>query len=177
MKSVVLSLCTASFITLSGAPDLEGNGGASVATLCRLRPLSLEASAACAEAGKWALAAQQDHDPIAEFNLGVLYARGRSVAKDYVEAEKWFRKAAENGESAAEFNLGVMYAHGLGAPQDYVTAYIWLSLAAEHGQEFAKEALEDAAAKMTQAEIANAERVVAQRVKAGQSLQPKDLRM
>jgi uncharacterized protein len=101
-------------------------------------------------------AAAQD-DPLAEFSFGVLSARGHGAPKDYVEAAKWFRRAADRGVAAAQFNLGVMYAHALGVPQDYVLAHMWFSLAAAQGEEGAKEALDDAAAKMTPAEIGLAE--------------------
>ena len=177
MKFAVLSLCAAAFISVSGAPALEAGGGDALAP-CRLgKPSPLDPPAACAMAERWALAAVEDHDPIAEFNLGVLYARGRGVAKDYVEAGNWFRRAAENGNPTAAFNLGIMYAHGLGGLQDYVTAYIWLKLAAARGEPLAKEALENVAAGMSEAEVAAGERVVAQRRKGGPGPQPLDLRL
>jgi len=34
----------------------------------------------------------------AQYNLGVIYAEGRGVAKDETEAVSWFRKAAEQHE-------------------------------------------------------------------------------
>jgi uncharacterized protein len=71
--------------------------------------------------------------------------------------QKWFRRAADRGVAAAQFNLGVMYAHALGVPQDCVLAHMWFSLAAAQGEVGAKEALDDAAAKMTPAEIGLAE--------------------
>ena len=111
----------------------------------------------CAEAARWRLKAAAEDDPLAEFSLGVLSARGLRAPKDYVEAAKWFRRAADRGVAAAQFNLGVMYAHALGVPQDYVLAHMWFSLAAAQGEEGAKEALDDAAAKMTPAEIGLAE--------------------
>jgi len=111
----------------------------------------------CAEARRSYLKAAAEDDPLAEFSLGVLSAPGLGTPKDYVEAVKWFRRAADRGVAAAQFNLGVMYAHALGVPQDYVLAHMWFSLAAAQGEEGAKEALDDAAAKMTPAEIGLAE--------------------
>ena len=63
MKSVVLSLCTASFITLSGAPDLEGNGGASVATQAMVDPFELWRLA-------WASAVSRGFDRLADIIPG-----------------------------------------------------------------------------------------------------------
>ena len=52
-----------------------------------------------------------------------------------------------------------MYEHNLGAPQDYVLALMWLSLAAAQGEPGARAAVEEAAARMSSAEIAVAERL------------------
>jgi len=98
-------------------------------------------------------------DPQAEFDLGVLYARGRGVAKDYAEAGRWFRKAADHRIAAAQFNLGVMYAHSLGVPRDYALAHMWFSLAAAQGEEDAAKARDGTAARMTASEIADSERM------------------
>ena len=48
-----------------------------------------------AEAVKWYRKAAEQNDAVAQYNLGVCYAKGQGVAKDEVEAVKWFRKAAE----------------------------------------------------------------------------------
>ena len=54
----------------------------------------------------------------AQFNLGVMYKKGRGVTQDYQEAFSWWHKAAEQGVAEAQYNLGVMYEHGLGVAQD-----------------------------------------------------------
>ena len=38
----------------------------------------------------------------AQFNVGVVYARGLGVAKDEAEAVKWYRKAADQGHPRAQ---------------------------------------------------------------------------
>ncbi len=43
-------------------------------------------------------------DAIAQYDLGVMYAKGKGVAQDYVEARKWYLKAAEQGFAAARDN-------------------------------------------------------------------------
>lgn len=77
------------------------------------------------------LAEQGDGD--AQFELGIMYARGQSVPQDYVEAAKWLTKAAEQGHARAQFNLGDMYRQGLGVPQDYKEAEKWYRVSAEQG--------------------------------------------
>ena len=74
----------------------------------------------------------------AQFNLGVMYAKGTGVAQDYTKAVKWFRKAAEQGYADAQFNLGVVYANGQGIAQDYSEAAKWYRKAADQGVAFAQ---------------------------------------
>ena len=66
----------------------------------------------------------------AQTALGVLYAYGTGVPKDY---NKWYRLAAEHGNAQGETNLGLMYANRLGVPKDYNEAVKWYRLAAEQG--------------------------------------------
>ena len=66
----------------------------------------------------------------AQFNLGVMYAKGQGVPQDYQAALKWFHKAAEQGNASAQNNLGLMYERGRGARQDFILAHMWSSIAA-----------------------------------------------
>ena len=72
-------------------------------------------------------------DATAQFNLAVMYHKGKGVPQDYAEAAKWYRKAAEQGHADAQYNLGNMYGKGQGVPQDYVQAHMWFNLAAAQG--------------------------------------------
>ena len=69
----------------------------------------------------------------AQFNLGVMYAKGQGVKQDDFEAVKWYRQAAEQGDAKAQFNLGNMYEDGRGVKQDDVEAVKWYRQAAEQG--------------------------------------------
>jgi TPR repeat protein len=66
-------------------------------------------------------------------DLGLLYAKGFGVPKDYVEAVNLFLRAAEQGHADAQFNLGVMNAEGLGVQVDFALAMKWFRKAAEQG--------------------------------------------
>ncbi|MBC8001374.1 MAG: sel1 repeat family protein, partial [Opitutaceae bacterium] len=55
----------------------------------------------------------------AQSNLGVCYAKGEGVEKDYREAVKWFRKAADQNFALAQFNLATCYETGQGVGKDY----------------------------------------------------------
>ena len=46
-------------------------------------------------------AAEQGH-PKAQYNLGVIYAKGRGITKDMDEAKKWYSLAAAQGDEHAE---------------------------------------------------------------------------
>ncbi len=79
----------------------------------------------------------------AQYNLGVMYDKGRGVPQDYAEAVGWWRKAAEQGHAEAQYNLGTVYHKGRyamgwigssrGVPQDYAEAVRWYRKAAEQG--------------------------------------------
>ncbi len=69
----------------------------------------------------------------AQFNLGLMYAKGRGVPQDDAEAVRWYQLAAEQGDAGAQYNLGVMYDLGRGVPQDDAEALRWYRRAAEQG--------------------------------------------
>ncbi len=71
-------------------------------------------------------------DRAAQFSLGLAYAKGVGVPRDYAAAHKWYIKAAEQDWGNAQNNLGVMYVTGTGVPLDYVQAYKWFYLASRH---------------------------------------------
>lgn len=79
----------------------------------------------------WTLA-QQGHTG-AQFNLGVLYARGRGVIQSFTQAARWYRLAAEQGHALAQCNLGALYEEGTGVAQNDEEASRWYRLAAEQG--------------------------------------------
>lgn len=72
---------------------------------------------------------------------------------------RWYRLAADRGDASAQNNLGFMYAEGRGVLQDYVLACMWLNLAAARGDSFAAQNRDEIAAKMTLAQIAEAQRL------------------
>jgi len=73
----------------------------------------------------------QSGDAEAQYNLGVMFARGEALPKSDAEAVKWWRRAAGRGHAASMHNLGFMNATGRGRPADFEKAYVWYGLAAE----------------------------------------------
>nr|WP_314228397.1 tetratricopeptide repeat protein [uncultured Kingella sp.] len=69
----------------------------------------------------------------AQYNLGVMYAKGRGVVQDDKQAVSWFQKAANQGDAKAQYNLGTMYLEGRGVARNDKQALAWLQKAAQHG--------------------------------------------
>jgi TPR repeat protein len=57
-------------------------------------------------------------DAQAQSDLGLMYAHGTGVGRDYAQALHWYRAAVAQGDPGAEDNLGVMYAQGWGVARD-----------------------------------------------------------
>jgi TPR repeat protein len=118
-----------------------------------------------AESLKWGRLAAENGIVAAQLIMGARYNEGRGVPKDPEEAVKWFGKAATKGAAYGQFSLGLLYAGGLGIPQDKVQSFKWFTLAAAVFPPASKEsdeAIKNAnliAAKMTPAEIAEAQRL------------------
>jgi uncharacterized protein len=86
---------------------------------------------------EWRLLAEQG-DALAQYNLGVLYRKGRGVPQDDVQARQWYAKAAAQGQAKAQFNLGTLYFNGEGVQKDYQQALRWFRLAADQGEALAQ---------------------------------------
>jgi len=95
----------------------------------------------------------------AQVNIGTLYQYGDGVPQDYGEALRWYRRAAEKGHGMGQNYLGLMYYRGSGVPQDYVLAHMWFNLAAAQGALWGAIHRDEVAAKMTPAQIAEAQRL------------------
>src|SRR6266849_3269112 len=79
---------------------------------------------------------------------------------DYATAIRLWRPLADKGEVEAQYNLGGMYDNGWGVRQNHVIAHMWFSLAAAMGDRDAARNRDIAAAKLTPAQIAEAQRLI-----------------
>ena len=86
---------------------------------------------------EWRPLAEQG-DARAQYNLGVLYRKGRGVPQDDVQARQWYEKAAAQGQAKAQYNLGTLYLNGGGVPKDYQQALRWFRMAADQGEALAQ---------------------------------------
>ena len=77
-------------------------------------------------------------DERAQYNIGVMYEKGRGIPQNYKTAVKWFTLSGKSGFASAQYKLGVMNEKGRGVPQNYMTAAKWYTLAAEQGNTLAQ---------------------------------------
>lgn len=118
-----------------------------------------------AQAVVWYQKAADQGNAEAQTYLGDAYRNGRGVPQQtYEKALIWYRKAANQENAEAQTYLGWMYEEGAGAPKDYVRAHMWFNLAASraelHNQ--AANSRDELAAKMTPAQIAEAQRLASE---------------
>src|SRR5690606_1428943 len=73
-------------------------------------------------------------DVAAQFNLGLIYEKGRGVPADAARAAQYYLSAAESGHAKSAYNLGILHSRGaLGPNRDLDAAGKWLEVAAEKG--------------------------------------------
>lgn len=80
-------------------------------------------------------------DVSSQVMLGMMYALGQDVPRDYGQAVTWWRKAAEQHDASAQFHLAEAYAAGHGVPADEGQAAMWYRKAAEQNDPQAQRAL------------------------------------
>jgi TPR repeat protein len=112
----------------------------------------------------WLRKAAEQGNAEGEGRLGEMYVNGQGVPQDYVQAHMWLRKGAEQGNNLAQNSLGFLYETGRGVPQDFVQAHMWYNLAASNaqdtlGSETSSQMRDLVAAKMTPAQIAEAQKM------------------
>lgn len=112
-----------------------------------------------AEAFRWYRKAADGGFVRAQAEVGAAYLFAIGVPQDYQAALEWLRKAADGGNSYGQHCLGMMYEGGFGVPQSYIQAHMWFNLAGARGDTGARVARDAVAAKMTPAQIAEAQRL------------------
>ena len=93
------------------------------------------------EAIKWYRMAAEKGSAFAMLKLGLLYTRGRGIARDPVEAARWFKQGADAGNLPSMRELAACYAQGIGVKKDMVEAVRLYRLPAEKNDPIAAFAL------------------------------------
>ena len=108
---------------------------------------------------KWIHLAAEEGLAEAQSRLGNMYDNGLGVPVDYAESAKWYLKAAGQGDKAAQLNIGSKYHHGHGVTKNHIQAMKWYALSYLQGNEVVGLLISVLAKKMTEKEIAEAERL------------------
>lgn len=109
-------------------------------------------------------AAKQGHTQ-AQYTLAQMYREGKGMAQDSTQAYHWYQQAAQDNFLLAQYNLGVMNYRGDGVAQDLTQAYQWFAIVAAQGQEDVKPLMEQAKAKLSTEQLAQAEQFIQQWLK------------
>jgi len=107
---------------------------------------------------EWKPLAEHGHSK-AQYNVGVLYEKGKGVRPDPVQALAWYQRAAAQGEPFAQNNLGTMYEMGRPVPRDYVKADMWYLLSGRQGNAVATKNHEKLVGRMTKDQAARARKL------------------
>lgn len=77
--------------------------------------------------------AADKNDPIGQFNLGLIFEKGKGFAVDLTKAENLYQLAAEHGLSPAMVQLAGLYFNGINGARDTDQALLWYKKAAGVG--------------------------------------------
>ena len=108
---------------------------------------------------RWYKLAAEQGNADAQIALGFKYEKGQDVKLDNGEAVRWFKLAAAQGNLLAQVKIGVKYYRGEGVEQDYIKAHMWWNLAGASGDGSGFKNRDIVAEKMTQQQIAEAQRL------------------
>lgn len=127
-----------------------------------------------AQAAQWYLKAAEQSHSLAQFNLGVMYARGQGVPQDDAQSVTWIRKAAHQGDAGAQFALGVKHLRqsyretSKDTIESKIEAYKWLHLSTAQGYKGSQNAWDSLTCGMTREAVVEGNHRVATFL-AGQS--------
>lgn len=101
--------------------------------------------------------AVKNNDRIAQYELGLIYARGADlVPQDYAKARDLLFKASMQGVPQAQYHLGEMYVWGDGVEVDYAEATVWFWLATSLGDRYSQKRLRAINTRISNQELADA---------------------
>lgn len=93
------------------------------------------------KAYEWYLSSSNQQNMNAMFKLGLMYANGEFVEKNYAKRNYWYQRAIDEGHTYAMYNMGYSYLNGIGVVQNYEVAKTLFKSAAEENHSLAQERL------------------------------------
>ena len=97
----------------------------------------------------------------AMLELAVRYQKSPALENSEQMAFMWFQKAAIAGSAAGQYNLAHLYEDGNQTPADLLQAYVWMVLSHRSGNPMAASEAKQLKAKLSPAELENAEVMIA----------------
>jgi TPR repeat protein len=88
--------------------------------------------------------------------------KGQGIPVNLEAAFHWLHAAAQQGLASAQCRLSLLYANGTGTALDPIESHKWLLLAAKAGDREAQSQLDDSAARLSPAQLAESKRRAAQ---------------
>jgi hypothetical protein len=116
------------------------------------------------QAAEWYSKAADQNHPLAQYNLGIMFAKGQGVQRNDGTAVMWIRRAADLGDAGAQFNLGNRYQRAsltgveMDAVESRIEAYKWFRLAAAQNYRGAMTLCDSATLRMTRDEVTEGNR-------------------
>ncbi len=96
-------------------------------------------------------------DRMAQYELGLLYARGADkLQQDFSKARDLLYKSSIQGVPQAQYHLGEMYVWGDGVEVDYAEATVWFWLATSLGDRYSQKRLRAINTRISNKELADA---------------------
>lgn len=140
----------------------EGGNPNGMASLGIMYAEGLGVPADRAEALRWYRRGAEAGDPVAQNNLASAYQQGDGVPRDARAARDWYQRAAGQGFAPAQLHLGRLLAGDDASIRDLVESWVWLSVCADSGNVEAAQLRQLVQMHLTQAELAEAQRRVAE---------------
>ena len=153
--------------TIETTETRAGHGDAEAQFSLGLRFAGQGATQDYAQAAQWYLKAADQSHPLAQFNLGIMYAAGQGMPRDEAKSMDWMQKAADQGDAGAQHHIGMKLhrasLEGLpaNASESRIQAYKWLQLAAAQGYRSSEASWAFVALNMTREDVADGGRRVA----------------
>ncbi|HWC59822.1 MAG TPA: tetratricopeptide repeat protein [Verrucomicrobiae bacterium] len=120
-----------------------------------------------AQAANWYRKAAEQGHALAQLNLGVMYAEGQGMVSDKAQSMLWIDRAAHLGDAGAQHRLGINHHRAsldrfpVNASESRIEAYKWLQLSDDQGYRNSDMARGLVNLQMTNEEVADANRRVA----------------
>lgn len=107
-RTIVLTFLTA-IVVLTSTQSIASKKEEDTANIFYKNAIEIQGTARLEEVFTLYARSAELGNPIAQYNLAMMYSNGESVYVDYQQAVYWFRKSAKQKFAPAQYRLGEMY--------------------------------------------------------------------